>query len=64
MPVYEYKCKCGNTLEKFYNKYSDRKDTIICKKCNGKLKLVISNTSFILKGDGWADTGYQKNNKR
>ncbi|MCL4558748.1 MAG: zinc ribbon domain-containing protein [Deltaproteobacteria bacterium] len=35
-----------------------------CPKCKGKVKRLISDSSsFILKGSGWYETDYGKNNK-
>ena len=58
MPIYEYQCqKCGafevtqriteNPLKK-------------CPTCKGKVKKLISNTSFQLKGTGWYITDYAR----
>jgi putative FmdB family regulatory protein len=63
MPIYEYQCqKCGTfevtqrITEKPLNK---------CPTCKGKVKKLISNTSFQLKGTGWYITDYARkdNNK-
>ena len=58
MPIYEYKCqKCGTfeitqrITEKPLNK---------CPTCRGKVKKLISNTSFQLKGTGWYVTDYAR----
>jgi putative FmdB family regulatory protein len=57
MPVYEYEClQCGKRLE-VMQKFSDKPLTK-CPDCNGKLKKLISNTSFVLKGSGWYVTDY------
>jgi len=57
MPIYEYEClSCGEVHEKV-QKFADEPLTI-CPKCGGKLKKLISNTSFILKGTGWYKTDY------
>lgn len=56
MPIYEYECSdCGITMEAV-QKISD--DPLSeCEKCGGKLKKLISQSSFHLKGGGWyADT--------
>ena len=58
MPIYEYRCqKCGafevtqriteNPLKK-------------CPTCKGKVRKLISNTSFQLKGTGWYITDYAR----
>ncbi|MBN1104559.1 MAG: zinc ribbon domain-containing protein [Deltaproteobacteria bacterium] len=57
MPIYEYQCKkCGCRVEVF-QKFSDSPLTQ-CEKCNGKVKKLISQSSFHLKGTGWYVTDY------
>ncbi len=33
-----------------------------CPDCGGKMKKIISNTTFVLKGTGWYATDYASNN--
>lgn len=58
MPFYEYECtKCNNQVE-IFQKVSDppiRK----CELCNGKMKKLISQSTFHLKGSGWYVTDYK-----
>ncbi|MDY6970694.1 MAG: FmdB family zinc ribbon protein [Thermodesulfobacteriota bacterium] len=57
MPVYEYECtKCGNNTEVF-QKFSDLPVTE-CELCHGKMKKLISQSTFHLKGTGWYVTDY------
>ena len=35
-----------------------------CPDCGGKLKKMISNTSFVLKGTGWYATDYASDKKK
>ncbi len=57
MPIYEYRClDCGKLLE-VMQKYSDE-PVKNCPDCEGEVKKLISNTSFILKGTGWYVTDY------
>lgn len=57
MPIYEYKCtKCGKQHE-IMQKITDKPLTE-CSECGGKMKKMISNTSFVLKGTGWYATDY------
>jgi putative FmdB family regulatory protein len=59
MPIYEYECQaCGCTIEAF-QKFSD-KPLRKCRHCGGRLKKLISNTSFVLKGSGWYVTDYAR----
>ena len=59
MPIYEYEClQCG-TVEEALQKISDRPLTK-CSQCSGKLRKMMSNTTFHLKGSGWYVTDYAK----
>jgi putative FmdB family regulatory protein len=63
MPIYEYQCqKCG-TFEA--TQRITEKPLGKCPTCKGKVKKLISNTSFQLKGTGWYVTDYARkdNNK-
>ena len=58
MPIYEYQCqKCGTfeTTQKITDKPLAK-----CPTCKGKVKKLISNTSFQLKGTGWYITDYAR----
>lgn len=58
MPIYEYECrKCGSF--EFTQKITD-KPLGRCPTCKGKVKKLISNTSFQLKGTGWYVTDYAR----
>ena len=57
MPIYEYECtKCGNQSE-VWQKFSDM-DQNKCELCGGRIKKLISHSSFHLKGTGWYVTDY------
>ena len=57
MPFYEYECtKCNHTTEVF-QKISDPPITE-CERCSGKMKKLISRSTFHLKGTGWYVTDY------
>ena len=74
MPIYEYACeKCGKRLEVMQRITEDpltectveisvesNTEDKKCEKvaCGGKLKKLISQTSFSLKGGGWYKDGY------
>ncbi|HEY1265955.1 MAG TPA: zinc ribbon domain-containing protein [Candidatus Binatia bacterium] len=61
MPIYEYHCdKCGDfeTTQRITEKPLSR-----CPTCKGKVKKLISNTSFQLKGTGWYITDYGRKGK-
>src|SRR5687768_3675395 len=61
MPIYEYACqKCG-TFE-MTQRITDE-PLSKCPTCKGKVKKLISNTSFQLKGTGWYITDYARKGK-
>lgn len=61
MPIYEYQCqKCG-TFEATQRITENPLGK--CPKCKGKVKKLISNTSFQLKGTGWYVTDYARKGK-
>jgi putative FmdB family regulatory protein len=53
MPIYEYACeKCGHEFEREQRITDDPVKT--CPECRSrKVKKLISQTSFVLKGGGW-----------
>ena len=58
MPIYEYQCqKCG-TIE--VTRRITEKALTKCPTCKSKVKRLISNTSFQLKGTGWYVTDYAR----
>lgn len=62
MPIYEYECKkCGNHAE-VLQKFSDAPVTE-CDACHGKMKKIISQSTFHLKGSGWYVTDYASKSK-
>jgi putative FmdB family regulatory protein len=63
MPIYEYKCeKCG--IEHEVMQKMTEKSLTVCKSCGGRLKKMISSTSFVLKGSGWYVTDYADKTKK
>jgi putative FmdB family regulatory protein len=58
MPIYEYECpKCGQ----FEVTQRITEDALKkCPTCKSKVRKLISNTSFQLKGSGWYATDYAK----
>ena len=64
MPIYEYACKnCDHTLDAL-QKMSEE-PLVYCPSC-GKpgLKRLISAPRFRLKGEGWYETDFKKDNQR
>jgi putative FmdB family regulatory protein len=60
MPFYEYRCEaCGYEFEEF-QKITDR-PVKTCPECKKrKVRRLISQTSFVLKGSGWYVTDYAR----
>lgn len=62
MPIYEYECKtCGKRVEVEQRITAEPLTTHReCAEtpCDGDVKRLITRTSFILKGRGWAKDGY------
>jgi putative FmdB family regulatory protein len=57
MPIYEYECtKCGHQRE-VWQRITDQSLTK-CEHCKGKMRRLISQSSFHLKGTGWYVTDY------
>ncbi len=57
MPIYEYECrKCGHHTE-LLQKFSDPSITK-CELCQGRMRKLISQSTFHLKGSGWYVTDY------
>ncbi len=53
MPIYEYECECGKCIE-LIQKVTDPPPThCTCEENPRKVKRVISQTNFQLKGSGW-----------
>jgi len=62
MPIYEYEClKCGKTTEAM-QRFSDAPLTK-CGHCNGRLRKLVSMSTFHLKGSGWCTTDYTGKNQ-
>lgn len=64
MPIYEYACKnCGHTLDEL-QKISDE-PLVDCPECGqAQLKRLLSAPRFRLKGAGWYETDFKKDNQR
>ncbi len=61
MPIYEYQCeKCG-TFE--VTQRITERALSKCPTCKSRVKKLISNTSFQLKGTGWYITDYARKDK-
>jgi len=62
MPIYEYECSsCGKHFEVFLTNHdAPVKKCQFCK--SSKVKKLVSNCSFQLKGTGWYITDYARKN--
>ena len=57
MPVYEYQCMvCNIEVEKIVRV----DENINCPKCGREMGRKVSKCGFVLKGGGWADSGYNR----
>lgn len=61
MPIYEYDCQRCGTFEAT-QRITDKPLTK-CPTCKSKVRKLISNTSFQLKGTGWYVTDYARKGK-
>ena len=64
MPIYEYACKnCDHTLDALQK--MDEEPLVFCPSCGeAGLKKLISAPRFRLKGAGWYETDFKKDNQR
>jgi putative FmdB family regulatory protein len=64
VPIYEYRCEsCDHRLEKLQRmSEGELKDCPECKRPT--LKRLVSAPAFRLKGSGWYETDFKKDNKR
>ena len=64
MPIYEYKCQnCGHYFEVLQR--ISEEPLIACTECKkNALKKLISAPNFRLKGGGWYETDFKKENQK
>lgn len=64
MPIYEYRCDaCSHELEKLHR--MNEALLVDCPSCDQPaLKRLVSAAAFRLKGSGWYETDFKKDNKR
>ena len=64
MPLYCYECReCGNFIDDVEQSIRDE-PLRRCPKCEADtLERVIGQTSFVLRGGGWANHGYSTTNR-
>jgi putative FmdB family regulatory protein len=56
MPIYEYQCDTCGVFE--YSQRITEDPLKKCPTCKSRVRRLISNTSFMLKGSGWYVTDY------
>lgn len=61
MPLYEYQCLNCHKIHEIMQRFSDP-PPVSCPSCKGKIKKLISLSSFSLKGTGWYVTDYKGKN--
>lgn len=64
MPCYEYQCQeCGHIFTEMHDIYIRLRNRV-CPKCDQWVRVnrLISRSTFILKGPGWSQAGYQGEN--
>lgn len=63
MPIYEYRCdSCDHEFEKFLR--GGEEEPSNCPECSEpSISRLISNTSFKLKGSGWYETDYARDDE-
>lgn len=57
MPIYEYECRSCSKVFEVQQRISDE-PLQKCPECQGKVKKLVSASSFLLKGGGWYADGY------
>ena len=58
MPLFDCRCNdCGFEFEKV-QKFSEPENPM-CPRCHGKTERMISKSSFVLVGEGWAKDNYK-----
>ena len=57
MPIYEYECSNCGCIKEVWQHFSDKPLTK-CELCEGKMRKLISQSTFHLKGSGWYVTDY------
>ena len=64
MPIYEYQCDDCNHVLDALQKVND-KPLVDCPECGkNSLKRLISAPNFRLKGEGWYETDFKKENRK
>lgn len=64
--IYEYACEACDSVVDVEMSLSEmlQRSTIECETCGAQMKRQISQSTFMLKGGGWANEGYCKSQKK
>lgn len=57
MPFYDYRCNDCNIIVEIYRSIKDDSN-VLCEICSEKMVRMFSDTTFQLKGGGWAKDSY------
>ena len=61
MPIYDLFCpNCKDEVDDVFMNLSELDDDYHCPSCGQLMKRKCGNAGFELKGDGWAEDGYDK----
>jgi len=64
VPIYVYKCSCCGNEDEIVRKITDPEIQPNCSKCEeGPMERVLTSSTFVLKGSGWAKDGYSGGKK-
>jgi putative FmdB family regulatory protein len=64
MPIYEYQCNHCNEIFEIFHKITDEDSKVVCPKCLGPAKKLISAPNFVLKGTGFYVNDYPSKSRR
>lgn len=59
MPIYQYRCKCGNTHDEIKRGISSADDCQLCPVCGDRMARVMGGVVAIYKGQGFYNTDYK-----
>ena len=64
MPLYDYACEnCDFVMPDVDQRITDEPLQMECPSCRGSMRRRIGQTSFVLRGGGWAKQGYSSSKK-
>ena len=59
MPIYEYRCEACGEVTEVIQRFGDA-PLVLCPRCGGALKKMVSAPAFQFKGTGWYVTDYAR----